>query len=62
MSGSTLIVAINALMLKRTKLAGIRQPGKNAAPGRLPAVVASAEPAKASEATANPQPDKKAAE
>jgi Cu2+-exporting ATPase len=33
MSGSTLIVAINALMLKRTKLAGIRQPGKVAAPG-----------------------------
>ena len=33
MSGSTLIVAINALMLKRTKLAGIRQPGKAAAPG-----------------------------
>ena len=32
MSGSTLVVAINALMLKRTKLAGIRQPGKNAAP------------------------------
>jgi len=32
MSGSTLIVAINALMLKRTKLAGIRQPGKTAAP------------------------------
>ncbi|MGI8422914.1 MAG: cation-translocating P-type ATPase [Chloroflexota bacterium] len=32
MSGSTLIVAINALMLKRTKLAGIRQPGKSAAP------------------------------
>ena len=31
MSGSTLIVAINALMLKRTKLAGIRQPGKNVA-------------------------------
>jgi Cu2+-exporting ATPase len=31
MSGSTLIVAINALMLKRTKLAGIRQPGKGAA-------------------------------
>ena len=30
MSGSTLIVAINALMLKRTKLAGIRQPGKDA--------------------------------
>ena len=33
MSGSTLIVAINALMLKRTKLAGIRQPGKAAALG-----------------------------
>ena len=32
MSGSTLIVAINALMLKRTKLAGIRQPGKSATP------------------------------
>ena len=32
MSGSTLIVAINALMLKRTKLAGIHQPGKSAAP------------------------------
>ena len=31
MSGSTLIVAINALMLKRTKLVGIRQPGKTAA-------------------------------
>jgi Cu2+-exporting ATPase len=32
MSGSTLVVAINALMLKRTKLAGIRQPGKTAEP------------------------------
>ena len=31
MSGSTLIVAINALMLKRTKLEGIRQPGKKLA-------------------------------
>jgi Cu2+-exporting ATPase len=31
MSGSTLIVAINALLLKRTKLAGIRRPGKNVA-------------------------------
>ena len=30
MSGSTLVVAINALMLKRTKLAGIRQAGKTA--------------------------------
>ena len=32
MSGSTLVVAINALMLKRTKLAGIRQPGKKPKP------------------------------
>ena len=32
MSGSTLIVAINALMLKRTRLAGIRRPGKTAVP------------------------------
>ncbi len=38
MSGSTLIVAINALMLKRTKLAGIPQPGKNATPGASAAV------------------------
>ncbi len=30
MSGSTLIVAINALLLKRMKLAGIRQPGASA--------------------------------
>ena len=35
MSGSTLLVAINALMLKRTKLAGIRNSGKTAAHGRL---------------------------
>ena len=34
MSGSTLIVAINALMLKRTKLDGIRQTGKPANPGQ----------------------------
>ena len=32
MSGSTLIVAINALMLKRTKLAGIKSVGKAGAP------------------------------
>ena len=72
MSGSTLIVAINALMLKRTKLAGIRQAGKTAAPGP-PAVTATpppggapvpratAEPAKASPVPANAQPNKKAA-
>ena len=28
----TLIITINALMLKHTKLASIKQPGKNAAP------------------------------
>jgi len=37
MSGSTLVVAINALLLKRTKLAGIRRPGK---PAAAPAVAA----------------------
>ncbi len=52
MSGSSALVAINALMLKRTKLAGIRQPGTTAAsrtpgavtplkPGELPPVAAS---------------------
>ena len=56
MSGSTLIVAINALMLKRTKLAGIRQPGKAAAPGAsggqatAAPVTASLGPAKAQQA------------
>ncbi len=35
MSGSTLIVAMNALMLKRTKLIGIRQPGKTARSGAV---------------------------
>ncbi len=55
MSGSTLIVAINALMLKRTKLAGIREPG-TAAPagsGGQPAstpVTAPLVPAKAQQA------------
>jgi P-type Cu2+ transporter len=47
MSGSTLIVAVNALMLKRTKLAGIRRPGKAAAP-MTPDVAATPEPAKSS--------------
>ncbi len=32
MSGSSAVVAINALMLKRTKLAGIHPAGKSAAP------------------------------
>ncbi len=55
MSGSTLIVAINALLLKRTKLAGIRQPGKTTAPdaktipkpSSVPAVAAAPQPVKA---------------
>ena len=55
MSGSTLVVAINALMLKRTKLAGIRQTGKTATPApaakpksdAAPDTVAAPEPAKA---------------
>jgi P-type Cu2+ transporter len=47
MSGSTLIVAINALMLKRTKLAGIPQPGETTAPG-TPGGPATPKPAGAS--------------
>jgi Cu2+-exporting ATPase len=45
MSGSTLIVAINALMLKRTKLAGIHMPGKSATP-RASAAPTTPEPGK----------------
>lgn len=60
MSGSTLIVAINALMLKRTKLAGIRQPGKTVAP-RAPGGPATPDPAKAFAVPATPQPDERAA-
>jgi Cu2+-exporting ATPase len=51
MSGSTLIVAINALMLKRTKLAGIRQPGK-AAPVAIPGGKSPPEAGKTAVATA----------
>ena len=57
MSGSTLIVAINALMLKRTKLAGIRQPGKPAAPGTADAATAPA-PGEAPAVAATPEPGK----
>jgi Cu2+-exporting ATPase len=60
MSGSTLIVAINALLLKRTKLAGIRQPGKPAAPG-TPGGLATPDLAKATAVPANPQPNQKVA-
>ena len=59
MSGSTLIVAINALMLKRTKLAGIRQPGKNVAPV-APGGPATLQPSKTSAEPVDPQPPKKA--
>jgi len=57
MSGSTLIVAINALMLKRTKLTGIRQPGKKAAP-EAPSVAATPKPGKAPAAASPPPPAK----
>ena len=60
MSGSTLIVAINALMLKRTKLAGIRQSGMTVAPGK-PDVASTPKLSQAPAVTANPQPDEKAA-
>ena len=59
MSGSTLIVAINALMLKRTKLAGIRQPDRKGAPG-MPGGPVTSEPAKTSAVRATPLPDSKA--
>ena len=58
MSGSTLVVAINALMLKRTKLAGIRQPGKTAPPGAT-AAAANPEPAKATMVVASNLPSEK---
>ncbi|MFB2351261.1 hypothetical protein, partial [Priestia megaterium] len=53
MSGSTLIVAINALMLKRTKLAGIRQPGKTAVASKPDAPIIT-QPAKTSAQLAAP--------
>jgi Cu2+-exporting ATPase len=54
MSGSTLVVAINALMLKRTKLAGIGEPGKAAASG-TPAGPPTPEAGQASAVPASPQ-------
>ncbi len=53
MSGSTLVVAINALMLKRIKLAGTRQPDKTAVPG-TPGEPATPAPAKASAVPGQP--------
>jgi Cu2+-exporting ATPase len=55
MSGSTLLVAINALMLKRVKLAGIRHPGTTAAPG-TPDVAATPELSEAPAVAATPRP------
>ena len=61
MSGSTLVVAMNALMLKRTKLTGIRQPGKAAPPAVRSAPAQGAVPVEPADAQANPPSDKKAA-
>jgi Cu2+-exporting ATPase len=36
MSGSSALVAINALMLKRTRLTGIRRPGEASNPAASP--------------------------
>ena len=63
MSGSTLLVAINALLLKRTKLAGIRQPGKTAAEPKLKPKAESQTEANAEpklETNAEPKPEAKA--
>ncbi|MEO7034020.1 MAG: heavy metal translocating P-type ATPase [Polyangiaceae bacterium] len=54
MSGSSAVVAVNALMLKRTKLAGIHQPGKKVQP-------ANKTPSETSAAAASPRDEKKAA-
>ena len=59
MSGSTLVVALNALMLKRTRLAGIRQPGN---PARAETTVAAAAPTPpVPPSTDPPAPPKRAA-
>ena len=52
------VVAINALLLKRTKLAGIRQPGKTAS--ETPDVATAPEPPKAAAVREKSQPNKKA--
>lgn len=56
MSGSTLVVAVNALMLKRTKLAGIHPAGRTAAQGP-PEVTAAAKPAAAPGVAETPRPN-----
>jgi hypothetical protein len=57
MSGSSALVAINALMLKRTKLTGIRQSGKAAPPSKFD-VTASLKPGETSAVAATPEPTK----
>ena len=59
-SGSTCIAAINVLMLKRTELAGIRQPGKTEGPA-IPSRPAIVERIQASAGPVDPQPNKRAA-
>ena len=61
MSGSTLIVAINALMLKRTKLAGIRKPGSNKAQkaDETPSVAANPESKNPTTVSKNPHANMK---
>ncbi len=61
MSGSTLIVAINALMLKRTKLAGIRQPGKAAVGREVHDAATMAGTVRSPVTPVSSQPDEKAA-
>jgi Cu2+-exporting ATPase len=56
MSGSTLMVAINALMLKRTKLAGIHAAGKTVTRGK-PDVADAAKPAAGSALAETPRPN-----
>jgi len=60
MSGSTLIVAVNALMLKRTKLEGIRRPGGNVAP-EAPGGPATPGPVKAAAGSSDPHAMRNAA-
>jgi len=55
MSGSTLVVAINALMLKRIDLAGSRQPARKAEPAPT-SVAAAPKPGGAPAAEATPPP------
>ena len=56
MSGSTLIVAINALLLKRTRMTGIGKPGGRAAVTGAPAVPAASQPAETPVVVTTPEP------